>query len=582
MKNILLVLMIGLSLTSISQINEDILIQQPVYFDKQFSADSIYKKVLFETPQSAKPQAGQIKLPYPIIFIHGLTGSSGSAWNTTTNWMETQYGFNWGGTMHACLNYDLNNGTANLLYGASPGTGMDIGFFTPTLTVGDYYYLNFDIGYNGVYHPNGGTGDVQSNQSAVAKQGRSIRTAIYYVLQATGRDKVILMGHSMGGLAAREYLQNSALWQSDGRHHVAKLATTGTPHGGSNASFSLFNTIFAGINNEAEAVRDLRETYFYSGNAGVYLSGGLESLTYMNDIFCCYFDNADVNCNGVTGETIIGLNNKSIDYGIDYSCIIGTANGLNGGDYVVDNENADLNNYKAGITQNTFAVNVSHPSLPNQNYQNMQGLDEPSDYYCAYNIGFDTTYTGFTTMQAIGGYSSDWDDYKFKVTGNSIVTVNINNISLANLMVSIVETNTNNIGPIFQSGGFSSITYTQAVNAGSFYLEIYGVPTATSYLYPYNFILSQVPSAIGINELSNKLKDISIYPNPAKTNLTIESENFGTNYTFEILNCLGQVVYNSILLNNKTVVDVNQLPSSVYLIKISADNSFTYKKFIKE
>ena len=70
-----------------------------------------------------------------------------------------------------------------------------------------------------------------------------VKWAIYYVLQLTGRDKVILMGHSMGGLAAREYLQNPSNWQLDGQTHVAKLVTTGTPHGGSNASFSILNTV---------------------------------------------------------------------------------------------------------------------------------------------------------------------------------------------------------------------------------------------------------------------------------------------------------------------------------------------------
>ena len=51
-----------------------------------------------------------------------------------------------------------------------------------------------------------------SNQSAIAKQGLALRNVIIYVMQLTGRDKVILMGHSMGGLAAREYLQNPSNW----------------------------------------------------------------------------------------------------------------------------------------------------------------------------------------------------------------------------------------------------------------------------------------------------------------------------------------------------------------------------------
>tara|TARA_B110000444_G_scaffold186079_1_gene175208 strand:- start:918 stop:1136 length:219 start_codon:yes stop_codon:yes gene_type:complete len=68
------------------------------------------------------------------------------------------------------------------------------------------------------------------------------------VLQVSNRDKVILMGHSMGGLAAREYFQNSFFWQSDGLSHVAKIATLDTPQGGSNASFPLLANLYANIN----------------------------------------------------------------------------------------------------------------------------------------------------------------------------------------------------------------------------------------------------------------------------------------------------------------------------------------------
>lgn len=47
------------------------------------------------------------------------------------------------------------------------------------------------------------------------------------VCAATGMDKVILVGHSMGGLVSRAYLRRS------GKARVAKLVTLGSPHHGS-------------------------------------------------------------------------------------------------------------------------------------------------------------------------------------------------------------------------------------------------------------------------------------------------------------------------------------------------------------
>ena len=47
------------------------------------------------------------------------------------------------------------------------------------------------------------------------------------VLKETGKEKVILVGHSMGGLLSRYYLQ-----RLDGDKHVKKIITIGTPHYG--------------------------------------------------------------------------------------------------------------------------------------------------------------------------------------------------------------------------------------------------------------------------------------------------------------------------------------------------------------
>jgi len=170
----------------------------------------------------------QSKLPYPIIFIHGLNSDS-NTWNTTTNYFDTQYGFTYGGRFDFCLNADGNNSVANKNFYPTPGA--DIAAFETSIINGDYYTVNFSVKINGAF----GT-DILSNQAAVAKQGVALKKAVERVLQITGKDKVILVGHSMGGLCSREYIQNNTNWQADGRHHVAKLLTAGTPNGGSNAS----------------------------------------------------------------------------------------------------------------------------------------------------------------------------------------------------------------------------------------------------------------------------------------------------------------------------------------------------------
>lgn len=117
-----------------------------------------------------------------------------------------------------------------------------------------------------------------SNESAIYKQGYALGEMIKSAGRQPGKEKVILMAHSMGGLESREYLQrtdasgNHIWWvdpnSSDG-HKVAKLVTTSTPHRGSNTMGNISG--FADHEEDStrdglpdltsEAVRDLRYSY---------------------------------------------------------------------------------------------------------------------------------------------------------------------------------------------------------------------------------------------------------------------------------------------------------------------------------
>ncbi|MBK7853099.1 MAG: alpha/beta fold hydrolase [Bacteroidetes bacterium] len=280
-------------------------------------------------------------IPYPLIFIHGLN-SSDETWSNMVDSLEYFYGWSFGGRMDFCLKQDGDYVSSSLVDEYQDWTDP------LSLHPDDYYTVNFDVDIFGTAHGI----DYKSNQSGIVKQGIAIRDAIKNVLSITGRDKVILVGHSMGGLASREYLQNQSLFQpSDGEKHVAMLVTIGTPHGGSNS------TDFGIVTDQnSEAVRDLRTGYTYSYYwplvapdpytyaPGTYLFGGVEDLDYMHDSFLDLFYNADVNCDGiVVGQPVIGLNNKSIPTDISYACAIGVGDAL-GGDGVVSEYSANINN----------------------------------------------------------------------------------------------------------------------------------------------------------------------------------------------------------------------------------------------
>lgn len=107
-------------------------------------------------------------------------------------------------------------------------------------------------------------------------------------------------------------------------------------------------------------------------------------------------------------------------------------------------------------------------------------------------------------------------------------------------------------------------------------------------VYPYlpsgNIIISDIdrgfflvkdPTILSTNEVS--VTEFSIYPNPAKTNITIQSQNSPVSQV-EIYNVLGQRVLNSDFSETTSAnIDISGLNSGMYLVKI---NNLTTQRLI--
>lgn len=422
------------------------------------------------------------KTTYPIIFVHGLTGQS-TTWFDFTTEAKQYYGWSYGGRLDYCLNPDDNQFTSD-------------GFITSfvnvsNLGVGDYYYVNFDVSTEGdLYVGNDGIpfNDDYSNQSAIVKQGWAISDAVEKVLDATGAEKVILVGHSMGGLASREYLQNPNNWQPDGDHHVAKVLTIGTPNGGSNVTGASLG-LFFGIDESSEAVRDLRYPSFPF--VGQYLEGGFESA------FSVYY-NDDINCNGAIGDNINGLNQKIAPADVNYACIVGVGNPL-GGDGVVAEVRADLNNYLlaqpplANLNADRFDVTTGHLSIHTENHSVLiQGLDEPRFYELAYPIPLNSLYYGHSTIQPLNNPIPapdnviDWDNYVLEIPESGLLEVDVFNIPVHGFALFLLDDGYNILEEV-QALGESNISFNRQVGPGTFYLECGSIPTDNSWRFPYGY-----------------------------------------------------------------------------------------------
>lgn len=345
-----------------------------------------------------------------------------------------------------------------------------------------------------------------SNQSAAVKQGEALGLAIQRVLNKTNADKVILMGHSMGGLAIREYLQNSYHWKYDGSHHrVAKAITIGTPHRGSDVGVITGSILgqFFGKDMLSEAVRDLRtDTPRGINDRGVFLYGGDEP-----SILSPYY-NTDVNCDGDANDyNLVGLNSKSFPRNLPYTCLIGTTGYGTGGDLIVSQYSANLNNVNSSYNSDVFYLDFSdretnaikdiiwHSELPKQVRNNILTLDEPSNYSHAYELipNRSSSYTGLFTKQSSGSLF-DIDSYKSNLS-KGITKITVNSVVGASPSILFADPYGSTVAMVYGTATTTSQTVVRANNySGTYKVEVSGNAPSTWSSYNYNIYNIASPS----------------------------------------------------------------------------------------
>lgn len=216
----------------------------------------------------------EFRSQYPTIFVHGLA-LTGTYWSDSAILKQLkEFGWTYGG--------DLRMNQKDQLVPA------------------DMYTVTFT-----------------TSELAIMQQGDELAQFIARVKELRGVEKVNLFGHSMGGLASREYLQSSRY-----RNDVQTYISIGTPHLGTNYKpdrtlFKLFpediRIFVSGVDFKSDAARDLRPD-------SIYLNGGNESDSpdgYLSK---------DINQNGVVGDKIIGLNDlcrRPLPEDVKYLSIIG-------------------------------------------------------------------------------------------------------------------------------------------------------------------------------------------------------------------------------------------------------------------
>ncbi|MEN6511989.1 MAG: T9SS type A sorting domain-containing protein, partial [Chloroherpetonaceae bacterium] len=91
-----------------------------------------------------------------------------------------------------------------------------------------------------------------------------------------------------------------------------------------------------------------------------------------------------------------------------------------------------------------------------------------------------------------------------------------------------------------------------------------------------------VPLDVKENILPEYPEDnISVFPNPANDYLKIEQGEANISHV-EIINLQGQIVKSQRILGNQSTLDLTNLSTGVYILKIYTDSGFIIKKLIKQ
>lgn len=379
----------------------------------------------------------------------------------------------------------------------------------------------------------------ESNQASIVKQGYGLKLAIDSIKAKTGATKVILVCHSMGGLAGREFIRS--YYTND----VAKIVTIGTPHFGTDAGD--LPTEIIGVDNRCDALRDMNDDV--SKDEAVFLFGDYES-----DIPDKYYSK-DINADGDDDDIIIGLNNKIINplpTNIARTWIVSSLfeYALNPppndivdlpGDGVVLKESQYI--YYA----DTIKTHGSHLAETNNYYALIRGLDEPNEKKYAYTILENDRLAGFITYR--GQYDAlDIDLFKVQINNKSTLKINIEaNSSTGIFIFKLLDSNLNGIA------NETDINKSIEINIppGTYYIELRGTATSTSYQFPYKLITKTTPIPLPSLEASpeenlnfydvviNNTKDKIIHlQNNSPSFIFISAFNLSNPSQFEVLNQL--------------------------------------------
>lgn len=277
------------------------------------------------------------------------------------------------------------------------------------------------------------------------------------------------------------------------------------------------------------------------------------------------------------------------------NCSVGTPTGVRSDSLLLSDP------YPIGTTTITWKVTDANGNAADEVTQKVRVRDniEPTALAKNLTVQLDATGNASITASQINNGSFDNcgiasitvspDSFAIGDAGDHVVTLTVtDNDGLSSIATAIVTVNsffantiTRNLDTL-SADESSATTYQWMTCDGGNYVDILGennlsfTPTAIG---SYSVDITKNGSTrrsdcVDINTLGNKDFDfnskLSVYPNPFKDEISV---NVDANAKVEIFNLIGEIVYNGKINSGTTSLNLSNIATGVYLMKITTENN---------
>jgi hypothetical protein len=212
-------------------------------------------------------------------------------------------------------------------------------------------------------------------------------------------------------------------------------------------------------------------------------------------------------------------------------------------------------NYQMGLDFDNMNDSIINISVPAHIFVTSQNVPKPMYYSSEYPVSF--AYQNIGTMDAQDVYAKLELKDGFTTSQDSI------------FIGSVIAGGTGNVTFTIQSPNIDTMSYLTVV----FYS-----PNTTSDGTGASLVVNSTLSVS--NLIANSAHSISIYPNPFKSEITVEFDEYQKNTTINILDALGKKIKSLNLNGNKIVIDKSGMNSGIYFLQIVDENEYVVSRKI--